>query len=351
MHEPFIPAWWLPEGHSQTLWGKFFRRRHDVPWIVERIPTPDDDFLDIYRLPAPPTAPRIVLLHGLEGGPSSGFVTALADSARRSSWGFDVVVNRGCGGEINLAPRYYFAGDSADFSTALAHVGRTHPRSPLLLCGISLGGNVLLKWLGELGASFPRAVLAAAAVSVPFDLARSCRRIDSGVSRIYSRNFLSTMKPKALAKIEQYPGIASPEAVGHASSIWALDDSFTSIVHGYRDAADYYARCSSLQFLDRIRCPTLLLSARDDPFHPPEVLDEVRQVASVNRMLTLDFPDKGGHVGFVSGRWPWRTADYAKARVFSFLSQHSPASISELGRESRRALAATPCEWSSAGRP
>lgn len=321
MHDRYIPAWWLPEGHSQTLWGKFFRKRYDVPMTVERISTPDQDFLDIWRLSAPESAPRIVVLHGLEGSPRSEFVTALATSAARRGWGLDVVVNRGCGDEMNRAPRYYYAGDSADFSTALAHILQTKPSAPLLLCGISLGGNLLLKWLGEHGANTPRSIVAAAAISVPFDLARSCRKIDSGTSRIYSQNFLRTMKPKALAKIAQHPGIASTEAVRQANSIWSLDDAFTAIVHGFRDAADYYAQCSSIRFLDSIRVPTLLLSARDDPFHPPEVLDEVAQIAVANRALTTDFPERGGHVGFVSGRLPWRTVDYAAVRIIAYFQQ------------------------------
>jgi hypothetical protein len=325
MRESYIPAWWLPGGHSQTLWGGFLRKRYDVPMVVERLTTSDNDFLDVWRLGAPEPAPRLVVLHGLEGGPRSEFITALARSAQERQWGLDVVVNRGCGGEMNRAPRYYYAGDSVDFDTAFAHILKTHPDAPLFLCGISLGGNLLLKWLGERGGRLPGALLAAAAISVPFDLARSCRRIDSGSSRLYSRNFLRTMKPKALAKIAQYPGIASAEAVRRADSIWALDDVFTAIVHGFRDASDYYAQCSSIRFLEDIRVPTLLLSARDDPFHPPEILDEVTEISRRNRVLNLDFPDRGGHVGFIGGYWPWNPIDYAKVRVLAFMEQHLAA--------------------------
>ncbi|MEP7345891.1 MAG: alpha/beta fold hydrolase [Gemmatimonadaceae bacterium] len=294
--------------------------------VVERVTTPDNDFLDIWRLPASDSAPRLVALHGLEGSPRSEFITALAKGAQERGWGMDVVVSRGCGEEMNRAPRYYYAGDSADFATAYAHILRTHPNAPLLLCGVSLGGNMLLKWLGEQGEDLPTSVIAAAAISVPFDLARSCRRIDSGSSRIYSRNFLRTMKPKALAKIAQHPGIASVEAVRSADSIFSLDDAFTAIVHGFRDAADYYTQCSAIRFLERIRVPTLLLSARDDPFHPPEVLNEVAEIAGRNAALATDFPERGGHVGFVGGNWPWKTIDYAEVRVLAFLEQQLAAS-------------------------
>ena len=322
MHNRYVPAWWLPGGHSQTLWGKFLRKRYHVPMTVERLTTSDGDFLEVWRMAASDTSPRLVVLHGLEGTPRSEFITGLARRAQNLSWGLDVVVNRGCGEEMNRAARYYYAGDSPDFETAFTHIRTTHPDAPLFLCGISLGGNLLLKWLGEHGDSLPGSVRAAAAISVPFDLARSCRRIDSGSSRIYSRNFLRTMKPKALAKIAQHPGIASADAVQRADSIWALDDAFTAIVHGFRDANDYYTQCSSIRFIEGIRVPTLLLSARDDPFHPPEVLDEVTEIARRNSVLTLDFPDRGGHVGFVSGYWPWQPIDYAGVRVLAFMSQH-----------------------------
>jgi predicted alpha/beta-fold hydrolase len=321
MHDQFVPAWWLPDGHSQTLWGKFFRKRHDVPMIVERLETHDDDFLDMWRLHAPQAAPRLVVLHGLEGSPRSEFITALAQGAQQRGWGLDVPVHRGCGEEMNRAPRYYYAGDSKDFDAAISHILKSHPTAPLLLCGISLGGNQLLKWLGEHGTQLPASVVAACAISVPFDLARSCSHIDSGLSRIYSRNFLRTMKPKALAKIAQHPGIASSASVRRANSIWSLDNAFTAVVHGFRDAADYYDQCSSIRFLDRIRLPTLLLSARDDPFHPASVLDDVHSIAQRNRALALDFHDRGGHVGFVGGPWPWRAVDYAQIAVLRFMDQ------------------------------
>ncbi len=319
MSDQYVPAWWLPDGHTQTLWGKFFRRRFDVPMVSERIETPDGDFLDVWRLHAQPSAPRLVVLHGLEGSARSEFVTAVAKAAAARNWGVDVMVNRGCGEEMNRAPRFYFAGDSEEFDTALSHVKQTYPHAPLVLCGISLGGNLLLKWLGEQGANHGANILAAVALSVPFDLARSCQRIDTGASRMYSRNFLRTMKPKALAKIAQHPGIASVDAVRRANSIWSLDDAFTAIVHGFRDAADYYSSCSSIRFLDAIRVPTLLLSARDDPFHPPEVLDEVLRIAKKNPSLVCEFPKKGGHVGFVAGTVPWRSRFYAEERVIGFM--------------------------------
>jgi predicted alpha/beta-fold hydrolase len=319
MSTRYVPAWWLPDGHSMTLWARVFRPRHLVDARRERIATPDDDFVDIWRMAdADADAPRVVVFHGLEGDHRSPYVAALMRGAQELGWGADAAVHRGCGGEMNRAPRYYFAGDSDAIDLVVSHVARSNPRAPLFVCGISLGANMVLKWLGERGALAPPTLVAAAAVSTPFDLARSSRRIETGVSRIYTWNFLRSMRPKAIAKIDQHPGIASREAVARARTIWDLDDAFTAPVHGFLGAQDYYSRSSSLAFLHAIRVPTLLLSARDDPFHPPGVLDEVTALAVENPALVLDFPPRGGHVGFVGGRWPWRATFYAEERVISF---------------------------------
>jgi hypothetical protein len=192
------------------------------------------------------------------------------------------------------------------------------PQAPLVLAGVSLGGNVLLKWLGEQGTTIDPRVKAAAAVSVPFDLAGSSRHIDQGLSRIYSRRFLRSLKVKALAKIVRHPGIADPRAVASASTLWDFDDAFTGPVHGFAGAEDYYARSSSIHFLSSIRVPTLLLSARDDPFHPPGLLDEVEQIARRNASLEVEFVERGGHVGFIEGTTPWTVSSYAERRTVEF---------------------------------
>lgn len=194
-----------------------------------------------------------------------------------------------------------------------------HASAPLVLAGVSLGGNVLLKYLGELGSSLPAAVRGAAAVSVPFDLERGCRHIMHGFSKVYDRHFLRTLKQKAFAKLDRYPGLFDPAALERARSIYDFDDAVTAPVHGFADAHDYYSRSSSIGFLDRIRVPTLLLSAVDDPFLPTDVLDEVRAIAATNPELALEFTADGGHVGFVAGRLPWAPRYYAEWRVCQFL--------------------------------
>ncbi len=316
----FTPAWWVRGGHAQTLWGKFFRPRPSLPARVERWDTPDGDFLDVYRLDARTGAPRLIFLHGLEGTIQSHYVSGMFAEAQRRGWGADLMIFRGCGDEPNRNPRFYHSGETTDLAYTVDRVRAEHPASPLLLAGVSLGGNVLLKFLGEQGTGLSPQVRAAAAVSVPFDLERGCRHIAHGFSKVYDRHFLRTLRAKALAKLERYPELFDRAQLERAESIYDFDDAVTAPVHGFADAHDYYSRSSALGFLSRVSVPTLLLSAIDDPFLPSEVLDEVRAIAEHNPRLTLDFPAHGGHVGFVAGRLPWRPFYYAEWRVCEFLA-------------------------------
>jgi predicted alpha/beta-fold hydrolase len=177
----------------------------------------------------------------------------------------------------------------------------------------------LLKYLGECGTRLSPQVYAAATISVPYDLERGARFIATGFSRIYDQHFLRTLRRKALAKLDRFPGLFDQTALRRAQSIYAFDDAVTAPVHGFLDAHDYYRCSSALAWIDRIALPTLLLSAVDDPFLPRQVLDEVQDVASRNASLRLEFVDHGGHVGFVSGRWPWRPFYYAEWRACEFL--------------------------------
>jgi predicted alpha/beta-fold hydrolase len=186
--------------------------------------------------------------------------------------------------------------------------------------GVSLGGNVLCKLLGEYGHVLPEQVVGAVAMSVPFDLARASRHIGRGFGVIYEKFFLKSLIPKALAKIDRHPELAALRRVTGARTLWEFDDAFTAPLHGFRDAADYYARASSLTYLTRIQIPTLLLNAVDDPFLPSEVLDEVRQAVRGNAAVEVEFPARGGHVGFTAGRRPWNPWYYGEWRAAEFLA-------------------------------
>ncbi|MBI2795508.1 MAG: alpha/beta fold hydrolase [Gemmatimonadetes bacterium] len=317
----FRPAWWLRGAHAQTLWGKVRRRDPGIATRPEQWPAPDGDLLDVHRLDGPAGSPRLVILHGLEGTAASHYVRSSFDEAARRGWCAVLLLFRGCSGRLNHARRLYHSGETTDLDHVVRTLLREEPGAPIVLAGFSLGGNVLLKWLGEQGDRVPREVVAAAGVSVPFDLARGSRHLERGVSRVYSRTFLRSLKAKAAAKVAQFPDL--PVRLGEAMTsrtLWEFDDAMTAPLHGFRDAAQYYARSSSLGYLARVRRPSLLLSAVDDPFLPASVLDDVRAVARGNPALRLEFPERGGHVGFVSGARRGEPFYYAEWRAMSFLA-------------------------------
>lgn len=317
----YSAAWWIPGGHLQTLWGKLFRRQQPAATVAERWDTPDGDFVEVHRLPAATGRPRLLLLHGLEGSVRSHYAQGLLNEAARRGWGADLLIFRSCGSELNRTRRFYHSGETTDTSFVLERISREFPASPLAIAGVSLGGNVLLKFLGERGDDLPSQLRAAAAISVPFDLARSAKRVNRGFSRLYQGFFLSSLRRKAKEKAALFPDLAPVERISGLRTLEDFDDLITGPLHGFRDAQDYYQRSSSLGWLEGIRLRTLLLSAVDDPMLPPEVLAEVREVAQRNQALRLEFVDKGGHAGFVSGSRPWRPFYYAEYRVGEFFAE------------------------------
>ena len=317
-------AWWIPGAHARTLYGRIVRRRLNTPATIESWTTPDDDFLEVHRLARPASAPsntpHVLILHGLEGGAHSHYARGLLDEMHGRGWSADLVIWRSCGTEPNRARRFYHSGETEDLAFALDHVARELPDAPLLLTGISLGGNVLLKYLGEQGGNVSHRIAGAAAVSVPFDLARGAAYIDRGFSKVYQRYFLDSLKKKALEKQSRYPDICDPADVSRLRTLTDFDNLLTSRLHGFRDAMDYYTKSSSIGFLSAIRVDTLLLNAVDDPFLPPDVLDQVGAIAADNPHLTVDFPARGGHAGFVGGWNPFRPVYYLERRVGEFLA-------------------------------
>ncbi|MGI8402539.1 MAG: hydrolase [Gemmatimonadaceae bacterium] len=334
----YSPAWWIPGGHLQTLWGKLFRRQPQAPTIVERWDTPDGDFLDLYRLLSDPSAPRLVLLHGLEGSIRSHYAQGLLNEAAGRGWGADLLIFRSCGSELNRTRRFYHSGETTDIALVLEKIAREFPLAPLGMVGVSLGGNVLLKFLGERGGNLPNRLRAAAAISVPFDLARSSKRINRGFSRLYQRFFLGSLRRKAREKAQRFPDLAAVDRIASLKTLEEFDDLITGPLHGFQDAQDYYAQSSSLPFLKAIRLKTLLISAVDDPMLPSEVLDEVREIAEMNPALETDFVGRGGHAGFITGSLPWRSFYYAEYRVGEFFAEQfgqapSPSTLTAQTRE------------------
>ena len=301
-----------------TMWGKFVRPRDLAELQLERIPTSDADEVTLASALSPTTGPVLLVLHGLEGGLRSHYAGGIWSVARQRGWQPKMLLFRTCDGRMNRARRTYHSGETSDLDHIVRRLVAKDPSRAIGLAGVSLGGNVMLKWLGEQGDAAPPQIRAAIAISTPYDLARSSKAIDSGFSRLYQWNFLRSLKRKAREKIAQQADLGDEMTVDSLTTMWEFDDRFTAPLHGFRDAADYYARSSSLGFLERIRRPTLLLSARDDPFHPPEVLRDVEAIAAANPFVTTEFHERGGHVGFVGGA-PWRPTYYVESRVASFL--------------------------------
>lgn len=312
---PYQAPLWLPGGNLQTIWAALYARRvagAPIAYRRERWDTPDGDFVDAdWLTPDPcPTAtaeeqaspaPLLVLFHGLEGSSRSHYAEAFADVARARGLRFVVPHFRGCSGELNRAPRAYHSGDHEEIGWILARVRERHA-GPVVAVGVSLGGNALMRWAAEAGDTASRFVRAAAAVCSPLDLAAGGAAIGRGFNRlVYTTMFLRSMKPKALAKLAQHPGLFDREALLAARDLYAFDNLFTAPLHGFANTDDYYARASAKPHLHRIRIPALVLHARNDPFVPAASLPRPGEVGA---HVTLWQPAQGGHVGFPQGRPP-----------------------------------------------
>ncbi len=294
--------WWLPGGHLQTVFAALAPSPR-IPWTRERWETPDGDFIDLDWARKADAGPLLAIFHGLEGSSASPYARAIAAHALATGWRCVVPHFRGCSGELNRLPRAYHSGDSAEIGWILERL-----RADCAV-GISLGGNALLKHLGEAGdKACPRR---AVAVSAPLDLAAAGRALDRGLSRLlYTRLFLSTLRKKTFAKLEK--GLVAVDAtrVARARTFWEFDDAVTAPLHGFAGADDYWARSSSGPWLGKIRIPTLVINARNDPFLPDTALQSLRDISSC---VTLEFPAAGGHAGF-PGRGGWLAR-----RVIGFL--------------------------------
>lgn len=301
--DTFHTPWWLRGGHTQTILPARFTRHRRIAFRRERWRTPDGDFIDLdwTTHPTAPDAPLVVMFHGLEGDSRSHYAQTLMAALRDRGWQGVIPHFRGCSGELNQAPRFYHSGDSAEIRWVLQRLRDQEPSPParpMLAVGISLGGNALLRFLGEDGrdAGFLRA---AAAISAPLDLAAGGAALSSGFNMIYTRMFLQTLKRKSLAKLEQFPGLFDRDDMLRSRDLYAFDNVVTAPLHGFRDTDDYWARAASKPILGEIRIPTLVLNARNDPFLPARHLPAQ---ADVSADVLLEQPAYGGHVGFMTPR-------------------------------------------------
>jgi len=319
IHLPtYIAPFWLPGGHLQTLYAAALSRP-SIPYRRERWELPDGDFIDLDWLDGPADAPLVVLFHGLEGSSRGHYASFLMAAIRRLGWRGVVPHFRGCSGEPNRLPREYHSGDSAEIDAILRRLRQD--QAPLFAAGVSLGGNALLKWLGEQGEAACEVVQAAATVSAPIDLPAAGAALDQGFTRLYTAYFLKTLKRKALAKLDRFPGLYDHQAVASIDCIKAFDTLVTALLHGYRDADDYWRQSASKPWLAHIRVPTLIINAHNDPFMPGEVLPRPEAVSD---QVTLAFSAQGGHVGFVTGPFPGGY-DWLPQRVLGYFARAGEA--------------------------
>lgn len=323
---PYRPASWLPGPHTQSLGGRLLRTGRRIAYRRERLETPDGDFLDL-DLAFDPGAgdrddrrPVVLVLHGLEGSSDSGYVRVFCRRLRERGLRPAALNFRSRSGEPNRLRRFYHSGETDDPAFVLGRLRERWPRAPLGAAGFSLGGNALLKLLGELGSAARELVDAAAAISVPYRLGAGAEALEQGwMARLYTGYFLRSLRRSVRAKTRRYGHDFDLDRIARARSLREFDDAFTAPVHGFEDADDYYRRSSAARWLEGIRVPTLLVHARDDPFLPEGALPE--QAIRDQPWLVPAITDRGGHVGFVEGETPWRAGFWAERETARFLAR------------------------------
>lgn len=311
----FQPAWWLRGPHAQTLWASTLRRPARPRLERERLELPDGDFVDL-EWAVGGEGPVVLLLHGLEGSVKSNYASGLLKVLQDQGYTALLMHFRGCSGEPNRLQRGYHSGETGDLMHLVEVLRARYPGRALAVVGYSLGGNVLLKWLGEQGDRAP--VDAAVAVSVPFELGRVADRLEWGFSRLYQWVLLRRMRINLARKMRHVELPLVGLRIGALTSFRRFDDAVTAPLHGFAGVADYYRRCSSRQYLRDITVPTLILHALDDPFMTPDVTPSLLELGSG---VTLEVAAQGGHVGFVAGDWPWRARYWLEERIPRYLNE------------------------------
>ncbi len=316
---PFQPPRWLKNRHAQTLFTSSPLCRPPAPrWRHETVELPDGDFVEAHWLDPAVVRPAttLVLLHGLEGSSEATYARMMGPTAVARGWRLVVLHARDCGERRNRLPRRYHAGETGDLRYFMGRLAAEQPDARFLAAGYSLGGNVLLKYLGEEGADSP--FTAAAAVSVPFQLRDSAEALNRGFSRFYRWYLLRRMKAAMKRKFTSDTAPFDWQAALRARDFVAFDDIVTAPLHGFRGAAHYYEECSSGRYLEGIRTPTLILNARDDPFMSAAAIPDA---GSLPGSIRLEITDAGGHIGFVNGPAPWRPSYWMPARLLAWFDR------------------------------
>ncbi len=312
----FIATWWLRNPHFQTLWPYLFRRRPVLSLKPERLELPDGDFVDLCWT-THTSGPIVAVFHGLEGSIDSPYASAIMAAIHQLGWRGVFMHFRGCSGLPNRLERGYHSGDTGDIAFLLATLKNRYPFSPLGIVGYSLGGNAMLKYLGTMGTDAP--VTAAVAVSVPYLLHLSADRLSRGFSRLYQTHLVNSLKDKIRRKFAGKSTRLPIQTIDTLKTFYQFDDAITAPMHGFAGVDDYYQQSSSRQYLPGIRVPALLIHALDDPFMRPDTLPDRNELPDNVR---LEVSSHGGHVGFVTGRFPWKPVYWLEQRIINYLEHY-----------------------------
>lgn len=309
----FKPPWWLRSPHLQTMWPTLTRRDISLNLRRERWDLPDGDFLDLDWV-GEGTGPIVVLLHGINGDIHSPYLKGILRAIEQSGWRGVVMYFRGRSGTPNRLPRYYHSGDTEDLNYLVTKLQASEPETLFAGIGVSLGANVLIKWLGETGEKNP--LSCAIAISVPFELSKAAIRINSGFSRFYQWYLLRELCTMVKQKNDLFPLPIALNDLDKVRTFVEYDNKITAPLHGFKDAQDYYTKASSRQYVPMIARPTLILQAKDDPFLSPDAIPTPDELPA---HVHLELTENGGHVGFVTADVPWRAKYWIEDRIIAYL--------------------------------
>lgn len=310
----FKAPWWLSSPHLQTLWGALIRRNPKLRPKQERMELPDGDFLDLAWVGSMSDSPIVIVLHGLNGGINSHYVMGMLSAIENQGKRGLLVHFRGCSGEPNRLPRAYHSGETGDLELVIKMLQAREPNTPLYAIGYSLGGNVLLKWLGETGERNP--LRAAVAISTPFELDKTADHLNIGFSRLYQWWLVNGLKKFHQRKFKGHSLEKNFKNIDKIKTFWEFDRQITAPLHGFSSAKDYYTQSSSRQYLKSIGVPTLIIQAKDDPFLPESALPHATELSP---FITMKLSERGGHVGFVQGKFPWCPEYWLEDTVIKYL--------------------------------
>jgi predicted alpha/beta-fold hydrolase len=316
--DKFKPAWWLRNSHLQTIWPALCRPSvRNIHLQRERLELPDGDFIDLDWMHAQGNGPIVIILHGLEGSIESHYAKSLLQAFANRGWRGVFMHFRGCSGEPNRLPRSYHSGETGDVNYVVKTLMKRDPGVGVAAVGISLGGNVLLKWMGETGNDNP--LKAAIAVSVPFELHKAADRVKHGFSRLYQWYFIRCLRDRLAKKFELTPTPFDISVMYQVQTMYDFDDQVTAPLHGFIDVDEYYNAASSRQYLSTITVPTLILQAKDDPFMTEDVIPDKKELSP---SIQMEVTECGGHVGFVMGKYPWHPEYWLEKRIPDFLVEY-----------------------------